>query len=75
MTSPKTMIVRKAGKATVRHAAHGTVSKARRDPLRSATLLGIGSFIGALTAWIAARRTAAQQPQPAPPMATPPTLA
>lgn len=35
MTSPKTLIVRKAGKATVRHAAHGTVAKARREPMRA----------------------------------------
>jgi hypothetical protein len=73
MTSPKTMIVRKAGKATVRHAAHGTVSKARREPMRAATLFGIGGLVGAVSAWIAARRFAPAQTTP--PVSPPPTLA
>lgn len=72
MTSPKTLIVRKAGKATVRHAANGTLSKAKREPMRAMTLVSLGGVVGAVTAWIAARRTA---PTPVPPTAPPPTLA
>lgn len=75
MTSPKTLIVRKAGKATVRHAAHGTVSKARREPMRAATLVGIGGIVGAISAWLAARRTQPTPAPPAPPVGVPPTLA
>lgn len=48
----------KAAKATVKHSVRGVLSKARRKPLRSATLLTIGGFAGGLTGWIAGRKTA-----------------
>ena len=48
----------KAAKATARHSVRGAVSKARRKPLRSATLLGVGVMAGATAGWFAARRIA-----------------
>jgi osmotically-inducible protein OsmY len=33
---------------TLKHAAHGTATKARRQPIRSATLLSVGALLGAL---------------------------
>jgi hypothetical protein len=48
----------KAAKATARHTVRGTASKAQRKPLRSTTLLGLGSAFGAFAGWFAARRTA-----------------
>jgi hypothetical protein len=51
-------IGKKAAKATVKHAEHGVVSKAKRQPLRSVTLLSIGGFVGGLTGWAAGRITA-----------------
>jgi hypothetical protein len=47
-----------AAKVTVRHAVHGTASKVKRKPLRSATLLAIGGSVGALSGWVAGRMTA-----------------
>jgi hypothetical protein len=46
MTSIKTKLARKAGATTARHSAKGTISKLRRDPARSSTLLAIGAFAG-----------------------------
>lgn len=48
----------KAAKATARHSVRGAASKARRQPLRSATLLGVGMMAGAAAGWFAARRVA-----------------
>ena len=48
----------KAAKATARHSVRGAVSKARRKPFRSATLLGVGVMAGATAGWFAARRIA-----------------
>jgi hypothetical protein len=50
---------KKAAKATLRHSVHGVASKAQRQPLRSATLLGVGGFVGAVAGWLAGRKTAA----------------
>ena len=45
----KKKLARKAAGTTARHSAHGALSKLRRDPLRAATLLGIGWAAGILT--------------------------
>lgn len=57
--SIKSTLARKAVKATARHSAHGTASKLRRDPLRAATLLGVGALLGAFAGWTAGRSSAA----------------
>jgi hypothetical protein len=56
MSSIKSYVGRKAAKATVAHTVNGTVSKARRQPLRSVTLLGLGGLIGALVTLVAEAR-------------------
>lgn len=71
MSSPKTLIKRKAAKAVVTHTAHGAVSKVRRKPARSATLLGAGALLGALAGYVLGRRTAPQLQAPAQPQASP----
>ena len=48
----KRRVARRAAKAAVTHTAHGVASKARRRPLRSTTLLGVGALAG----WLAGRR-------------------
>jgi len=55
MSAIKITLVRKAAKAAAKHTAHGTASKLRRDPMRAATLLGVGGAVGALAGWIAGR--------------------
>lgn len=50
-------IGRKAAKATVRHSVRGFASKAQRKPLRSASLLTAGGFVGAVAGWFAGRKT------------------
>lgn len=49
---------KKATKTTVRHSVRGVASKARRKPMRTATLLGAGGFVGAVTGFVAGRKTA-----------------
>jgi hypothetical protein len=56
MSSPKSIITRKAAKAVVAHSAHGTVSKARRQPVRTATLLGLGAMLGTVIGFLLGRR-------------------
>jgi hypothetical protein len=51
-------IGKKAGKATVKHSARGVASKAKRQPLRSVSLLGVGGAVGATVGWFAGRKTA-----------------
>ena len=51
-------IGKKAVKATARHSVRGTTSKAKRQPLRSATLLSVGGAFGAAAGWLAGRKTA-----------------
>jgi hypothetical protein len=46
MASIKTKLAGRAAKKAVRHTAHGTASRLRRDPLRSSTLLAIGGLVG-----------------------------
>ncbi|HEY5054393.1 MAG TPA: hypothetical protein VII45_13400 [Solirubrobacterales bacterium] len=48
-------VARKAIKTTAKHTAHGAASKARREPLRAATLLGLGCLAGGVAGWIAGR--------------------
>ncbi|HKF82131.1 MAG TPA: hypothetical protein VKB23_04130 [Solirubrobacterales bacterium] len=55
MPSVKKLVARKAAKSAARHTAHGTLSKLKRDPVRAATLLGLGGVIGAVAGWTAAR--------------------
>jgi hypothetical protein len=45
------LVGKKAAKATARHSWHGLSSKARRQPMRSATLLGAGGVVGGLAGW------------------------
>ena len=49
---------KKATKATVKHSARGVSSKAKRRPLRSASLLSVGGAVGATIGWFAGRKTA-----------------
>ncbi|MGX6448586.1 BON domain-containing protein [Patulibacter sp. S7RM1-6] len=60
MTTPQSYLARKAAKkaakATLKHTIHGTTSKAKRQPIRSVTLLALGAAVGALVATLLARR-------------------
>jgi hypothetical protein len=58
MSAIKKTLARKAVKTTAKHSAHGAASKLRRDPIRAATLLGLGGAIGAVAGWIAGRSAA-----------------
>lgn len=58
MSVLKNTLARKAAKAAAKHTAHGTASKLRRDPIRAATLLGLGGAVGAAAGWMAARTAA-----------------
>ena len=58
MSAIKKTFARKAAKSAVKHTAHGTASKLKRDPMRTATLLGIGGALGAAAGWMAARSAA-----------------
>jgi hypothetical protein len=58
MSSLARTIGLKAAKATARHTIRGTASKAKRQPLRSATLLTLGGLFGATAGWMIARKTA-----------------
>ncbi len=53
MSSLKKAFARKTVKTAARHTAHGAASKAKRQPLRAVTLIGLGCLIGgfAATAW------------------------
>lgn len=55
MSGIKNTLARKAVKVTAKHTARGTASKLKRDPLRAATLLGLGGAVGAVAGWFAAR--------------------
>jgi ferric-dicitrate binding protein FerR (iron transport regulator) len=56
--SVKNTLARKTAKTAAKHTAHGTASKLKRNPMRTATLLGIGGALGALVGWMAGRTTA-----------------
>jgi hypothetical protein len=49
---------KKAAKTTVKHSARGVTSKAKRQPLRSVSLLSLGGAVGATIGWFAGRKTA-----------------
>jgi hypothetical protein len=51
---------KKVAKATFRHSVRGVASKAQRQPLRSATLLSVGGLIGAVSGWLAGRKTSGE---------------
>lgn len=51
---------KKAAKATFRHSVHGVASKAQRRPLRSATLLSVGGLVGAVSGWVAGRKSSSE---------------
>ena len=55
MSSIKKAIARKAVKSTAKHTAHGTASKLKRDPIRAATLLGVGCVAGIVAGWALGR--------------------
>ncbi len=48
---------KKAAKLTIRHTGRGLKSKARRDQLRTTTLLGAGGAAGAAAGFMLGRRT------------------
>ena len=56
--SVKTTLARKVAKTAAKHTAHGTASKLKRDPMRTATLLGLGGALGAAAGWMAGRTAA-----------------
>jgi hypothetical protein len=58
MSVIKKTLARKAVKATAKHTARGTASKVKRDPLRVATLLGLGGAVGAVAGWFVGRSAA-----------------
>jgi hypothetical protein len=57
MSNITNFIGKKAAKATFRHSVRGVASKAQRQPLRSATLLSVGGLVGAISGWLAGRKT------------------
>jgi hypothetical protein len=56
--SVKKSIVRNAIKATAKHTARGTAAKAKRKPLRTTTLLGLGCLVGGVAGWALGRASA-----------------
>jgi uncharacterized protein YfiM (DUF2279 family) len=60
MSKIKRIIGIKAAKTAATHTAHGLSSKAKRKPLRSASLLTAGVAFGLAAGWAAARATAVQ---------------
>jgi hypothetical protein len=62
MSAIKKNLARKAVKTTAKHSARGAASKLKRDPVRAATLLGLGGAMGALAGWIVARSSGAAEP-------------
>ena len=55
MSAIKRTLTRKAAKSAAKHTAHGTASKFKRNPVRAATLLGLGGAVGALAGWMVGR--------------------
>jgi len=56
--SVKNTLARRVAKTAAKHTAHGTASKLKRDPVRTATLLSVGGALGAVAGWMAGRNTA-----------------
>jgi ElaB/YqjD/DUF883 family membrane-anchored ribosome-binding protein len=61
--SIKQKVARKAAKKTAKHTARGAASKLKRNPVRAATLLGLGAAVGVLAGWLLGR--SGGDPQPA----------
>jgi len=59
MSMIKHTLARKAVKATAKHSAHGAAAKLKRDPVRAATLLGLGGALGAVAGWLLGRSASA----------------
>lgn len=57
--SVKNTLARRAAKTAAKHTAHGTASKLKRDPVRTATLLSVGGALGAVAGWMAGRTASA----------------
>ena len=57
MPSIKKAIARKAVKSTAKHTTHGTAAKLKRQPVRAATLLGVGCVTGGIAGWVLARNS------------------
>jgi hypothetical protein len=55
MPSIKKAVARKAVKSTAKHTAHGTAAKLKRQPVRSAALLGVGCVTGGIAGWALGR--------------------
>jgi len=55
MPSIKKAVARKAVKSTAKHTAHGAAAKLKRQPVRTATLLGVGCVTGGIAGWALAR--------------------
>ena len=55
MSAIKRTVTRKAAKAAAKHTARGGAAKLKRNPMRAATLLGLGGALGAVVGWIAGR--------------------
>lgn len=60
MPATKKTFARKAAKVAAKHTARGTASKLKRDPMRAATLLGLGGLLGAVAGWMAGRAATGQ---------------
>jgi osmotically-inducible protein OsmY len=69
MPNPKSYLARKAAKKaaklTLKHAAHGTATKAKRRPIRSLTLVLFGATLGGGVSFAIARRANARRLQAA----------
>jgi osmotically-inducible protein OsmY len=67
MPNPKSYLARKAAKKaaklTLKHAAHGTATKAKRRPIRSLTLVLFGATLGGGVSFAIARRANARRLQ------------
>jgi uncharacterized protein YcfJ len=66
----KQKLARKAVKTTAKHTAHGTVSRLKRKPARTTTLIGIGALVGGLLGWMFGRKgraSTSRQPEPVSP--------
>lgn len=65
MQNPKSYLAkkaaRKAAKVTLKHAAHGTATKAKRQPIRSVTLIGLGFALGGGLSFLIARQATARR--------------
>ncbi len=60
MSAIKKTLARKVAKVAAKHTANGAASKLKRDPVRAATLLGLGGLLGAMAGWMAGRSATGQ---------------